>query len=145
LMPGMFFLIAQEVAQKCYEAGLGEQIGDLDWDKLVQPPGPEIQFRTYLSRIRRLPSTRLVLLIDEFTELSARIDEGRIDRSIMKFLKSLIEQGFFSCVLCGIDNMPQVLTKYANELAISDPRTIGYLSPDAARYLIEEPIRLPNG
>jgi tetratricopeptide (TPR) repeat protein len=145
MMPGMFFLIAQDVAQKCYDAGLGEQIGELTAEEIVKMPGPEIQFRTYLTRIRKLPSTRLVLLIDEFTELAARIDEGRIDRSIMKFLKSLIEQGFFSCVICGIDTMPQVLNKYSNELAVSDPRTIGYLSHDAARQLIEDPIRLPNG
>ncbi|HEY1352195.1 MAG TPA: hypothetical protein VGF67_21470 [Ktedonobacteraceae bacterium] len=145
MMPGMFFLIAQDVAQKCYEAGLGEQVGELTAEEIMKMPGPEIQFRTYLNRIRRLPSTRLVLLIDEFTELSARIDEGRIDRSIMKLLKSLIEQGFFSCVICGIDTMPQVLNKYANELAVSDPRTIGYLSHDAARQLIEDPIRLPDG
>lgn len=145
MMPGMFFLIAQDVAQKCYEAGLGEQVGELTAEEIMKMPGPEIQFRTYLNRLRKLPSTRLVLLIDEFTELAARIDEGRIDRSIMKFLKSLIEQGFFSCVICGIDTMPQVLNRYSNELAVSDPRTIGYLSHDAARQLIEDPIRLPNG
>jgi tetratricopeptide (TPR) repeat protein len=145
LEPGMFLLIAQGVAQKCYEAGLGDQIGELTAKELMEMPGPEIQFRTYLSRLLRLPSTRLVLLIDEFTELAARIDEGRLDRSIMKFLKSLIEQGFFSCVICGIDTMPQVLNKYSNELAVSDPRTIGYLSHEAARQLIEDPIRLPDG
>ena len=141
----LFYLIAQEVSQKCFEAGLEDQVGELTWEQLKQPPNPETQFRTYLNKIRRLPSTRLVLLIDEFTELSARIDEGHIDRNIMKYLKSLIEQGFFSCVICGIDTMPQVLSKYANELAVSDPRTVGYLSHEAARQLIEEPIMLPNG
>jgi tetratricopeptide (TPR) repeat protein len=141
----LFYLIAQEVSQKCFEAGLEEQVGELTWEQLEQPPNPETQFRTYLNKIRKLLSTRLVLLIDEFTELSARIDEGHIDRNIMKYLKALIEQGFFSCVICGIDTMPQVLSKYANELAVSDPRTVGYLSHEAARQLIEEPIMLPNG
>jgi tetratricopeptide (TPR) repeat protein/KaiC/GvpD/RAD55 family RecA-like ATPase len=145
MMTGLFYLIAQDVFQKCAEAGLGERVGELTWEQITQPPNPEIQFRVYLNKIRKLPSTRLVLLIDEFTELSARIDEGHIDRNIMKYLKSLIEQGFFSCVICGIDTMPRVLSKYANELAVSDPRTVGYLSHEAAQRLIEEPIMLPNG
>lgn len=142
---GLFHLMAQDISDKCEDVGLGEKVGRLTWDELEQPPSPEAQFRTFLRKIKNLPSTRLVLLIDEFTELSARIDEGYIDRNIMKFLKSLIEQGYFSCVLCGIDSMTQILSKYANELAVSDPRRVDYLSHEAARELIEEPIRLADG
>lgn len=140
IVPGMFFLIADEIGQKCDELGL-EQVGHLSWQELVAPPGPSLQFRLYLDRIRHITNVRLILIIDEFTELSNRIDEGRIDKSIMKYLKSLIEQGYFSCLLSGIDNMPQVLKKYSNELAVSDPRRVGYLEHDDAVRLIEEPIR----
>ncbi len=145
MVPGMFYLIADEIARKCRERGLGDEVGSLTWEQLTSPPGPSLQFRMYLDRIRQLPDVRLVLLIDEFTELSARIDEGKIDRSVMKYLKSLIEQGFFSCVLSGIDNMPQVLKRYSNELAVSDPRFVGYLKHDPAAQLIERPVLLPDG
>lgn len=145
MVPGLFYLIADEIARKCREKGLEDEVGSLTWEQLTSPPGPSLQFRMYLDRIRQLPGIRLILLVDEFTELSARIDEGKIDRSVMKYLKSLIEQGFFSCVLSGIDNMPQVLKRYSNELAVSDPRFVGYLKHDPAAELIERPILLPDG
>ena len=144
IVPGMFYLIADEIARKCREKGIGDEIGSLTWEQLTSPPGPSLQFRMYLDRIRQSPGVRLILLIDEFTELAVRIDEGKIDRSVMKYLKSLIEQGFFSCVLSGIDTMPQVLKRYSNELAVSDPRLVGYLNHDPAAELIERPILLPD-
>ena len=141
----MFFLIADEISQ-AYSKKLGEYVEGLDWETLSKPPGPSVQFRLYLRKLRRdYPDLRLVLLIDEFTELSGKIDEGYIDSDIMKFLKSLIEQGFFSCVLCGIDTMPDVLKKYSNQLAISDPRQVGYLDDVAAEKLIDYPMLMPDG
>ena len=142
IVPTMFYTIADEISRACNKID-PQEVEELSPER--KNSIPTLQFRRYLDRIRRLPDTRLILLIDEFTELSDKIDQGYISPDIMKQLKSLIEQGFFSCVICGVDTMPDVLKKYANQLAVSDPRIVGYLSREAAYKLIEDPIRLPDG
>ena len=108
---------------------------------------PSRVFQKYLERVATElgPQRRLLLLFDEFTDLIARIEQGDIERGFMRYLKSLIEHGLFSSVICGIDSMPQALKRFSNDFAIANSRMVTYLDEESARELVESPIRLPDG
>jgi tetratricopeptide (TPR) repeat protein len=143
LVATLFDYIARELVEGLETQGV--DIEEIEWETLTRPPGPAIQFERWLRRVREQTDLRPLILFDEFTELLDRIDEGRIPKEIMKKFKQLIEQGYFSCVISGIDQMAHALNRFANELMVSKPRWVGYLDETAARQLIEEPIRLPDG
>lgn len=135
--------IANEIVDECYEREIS--IEELEWGILIQAPGPAIHFERWLRRVKKQVELRPLILFDEFTELISRIDRGLIPPEIMKKFKQLIEQGYFSCVISGIDQMADSFNRFANEFMVSKPEWVGYLEPEAARILIEEPIRLSNG
>jgi hypothetical protein len=87
----------------------------------------------------------LLFLFDEFTALTEKIDEAVIDGTIMRLFKSLIEHGYFSCIICGLTEVYEAVKRYANQLAVSQPRQVDYLDPKAANELIQDPILLPDG
>jgi len=143
LVATLFDYIAGELVERFDERDIS--VEELTWKTLTQPPGPAIQFERWLRRVRDQTDLRPLIMFDEFTELLARIDEGWIPREIMKKFKQLIEQGYFSCIISGIDQMAHALNRFANELMVSKPLWVGYLEDVATRELIEDPIRLQDG
>jgi tetratricopeptide (TPR) repeat protein/cold shock CspA family protein len=137
-------------------------IRDALWNKFpglevantFQPPSisafreyPSIQFHESMSQLHRLLKThpdlehlRIVLLIDEFSEIYTRIKEGHMPRQIMKLWKAIIEKQYFSCVLIGKDIMPAFKAEFPNEFGVTTDRRLNYLDDREARELIENPI-----
>jgi hypothetical protein len=143
-MLGRFLLALMERTIKdCENRGL--EIRPMTWEELMAKPGPDFQFRQFLEQFRNSKfNHRLLFWFDEFTALIEKIDESVIDDSIMRLFKSLIENRYFSCVICGLTEVYEAVKRYANQLAVSQPRQVDYLDHEAARELIEDPIRLAD-
>lgn len=146
VLPSFLFLVAETIVDEAH-ARRNLELPRIDQDELFESRVPSRVFRKYLERVtvELGPDRRLLLLFDEFTDLIARIDRGDIERGFMRYLKSLIEHGLFSSVICGIDTMPKALKRFSNDFAIADSRMISYLDDVSARELIEDPIRLSDG
>lgn len=102
-------------------------------------------FEDFKDTIARRPdwaSVRAVLLIDEFTYLYGYIMKGALSLDFMKNWKALLQRNFFSTVLAGQDVMPKFIQAFPNEFGTTEDRQVGYLDAEAARALIDEPIRI---
>jgi hypothetical protein len=84
--------------------------------------------------------TRLVLLIDEFTELFKQIKRGRVQPEIMKEWKAILEKRYFSSILVGQDIMPMFKAEFPNEFGVTEDQRVTYFSEEEARKMIEVPV-----
>jgi hypothetical protein len=141
---GRFFLaLAQGIVKESEKKGL--EITSVTWEDIMEKPGPDFQFREFLEQFRnRDDGFRLLLLLDEFTALIDKIDENIIDDGIVRLFKSLIERGYFSCIISGLTEVYGAVKRFANQLAVSKPHLVDYLDKSSAARLISEPITLPN-
>lgn len=87
---------------------------------------------------------KLILMIDEFTELYTWIKHGLLPDSVMKIWKAVSENERldYSMVLIGQDTTPLFMREpYAsNSFQIIEPRRMSYLPVQDAREMIEKPI-----
>ena len=87
---------------------------------------------------------KLILMIDEFTELYTWIKEGLLPDSVMKIWKAVSENERldYSMVLIGQDTTPLFMREpYAsNPFQVIEPRRMSYLPAQDAREMIEKPI-----
>jgi|ERR1019366_1503198 hypothetical protein len=85
-------------------------------------------------------NVRLVLLLDEFTDIYNQIRKHKISRDFMKTWKSFLEKRYFSAVHVGQDTMPAFKAEFPNEFGVTQDERITYLAEDDARMMIESPI-----
>lgn len=93
-------------------------------------------------------SRKLILMIDEFTTLYSRINEGYLPKSIMENWKSIFDNPRVNCslVLIGQDNIPKFKSEpwASNSFAAIEDRRISYLTEDEAKQMIIKPIKDKN-
>jgi tetratricopeptide (TPR) repeat protein len=89
---------------------------------------------------RSMPSFRLVLLVDEFTDIFKQIRNDRIPSEFMKAWKAIIEKKYFSSVLVGQDIMPTFQAEFPNEFGVTEDVRVSYLDEVAAANLVQKPI-----
>ena len=99
-------------------------------------------FKRQVSKHGDWCGVRIVLLIDEFQYIYARIVAGKIPESFMENWKALLQANFFHAVLVGQDVMPKFKARFPNEFGTTQDERVTYLKPDDARRLIDEPIRI---
>lgn len=99
-------------------------------------------FKRHISKQEDWHGVRVVLLIDEFQYIYARIVEGKIPASFMQSWKALLQANYFHAVLVGQDVMPKFKASFPNEFGTTQDERVTYLKPDEARKLIDEPIRI---
>ena len=127
----------------------------LEFEK-ENPTNPMLTFKKYMKAFKQACKTTkgwenklIVVMIDEFTYIYSYIKQGRIDDSIMKQWKSIIQdpKSTFSAVLVGQDVVPYFENEpYAkNAFQIIDKKRLTYLKEKDALRLIVEPIRDENG
>lgn len=94
--------------------------------------------------IRNKLGKKLILVIDEFTELYTWIRKGLLPDSVMKIWKAVSEDQRldYSVVLIGQDTAPLFMREpYAsNPFQVIDPLRMSYLPVQDARDMIETPI-----
>ena len=84
--------------------------------------------------------SRLVLLVDEFTDIFKEIIKGKMPRQFMTVWKAIVEKRYFSSVLVGQDNMPKFKAEFPNEFGVADFIRVSYLTESDAMRMIREPI-----
>ena len=89
---------------------------------------------------RHSSNLKLVLLIDEFTEIFKEIRKKKIPSEFMKAWKAIIEKRYFASVLVGQDIMPAFKAEFSNEFGVTEDVRITYLTDTAAATLVEKPI-----
>lgn len=93
-------------------------------------------------------SRKLILMIDEFTTLYARINDGYLPKSIMENWKSIFDNPRVNCslVLIGQDNTPKFKSEpwASNSFAAIEDRRISYLTEEDAKEMIINPIKDKN-
>ena len=99
-------------------------------------------FKRQISRQEDWNGIRVVLLIDEFQYIYARIVDDKIPASFMQSWKALLQANYFHAVLVGQDVMPKFKARFPNEFGTTQDERVAYLKPDEARRLIDEPIRI---
>ena len=91
--------------------------------------------------MRRGPSVlKLILLVDEFTDIFKEIRKERIPREFMKAWKAIIEKKYFASVLVGQDIMPAFKAEFPNEFGVTEDIRVTYLADVAAAILVRKPI-----
>lgn len=120
------------------------------------PTNPMLTFKKYMKSFKQAckntpgwENKLIVIMIDEFTYIYSYIKQGRIDDSIMKQWKSIIQdpKSTFSAVLVGQDVVPYFENEpYAkNAFQIIEKKRLTYLKEVDALKLIIEPIRAEDG
>ena len=149
-----FYQILYEIydALKSYDGEKPEfNLPPLGEYEKINPSNPVFAFRIYMSEFKRacraIPSWKdkmIVIMIDEFTYLYSLIKENKLDNSIFKQWKGIIENEdtSFMAVLVGQDAVPYLAKEeYAkNVIEMMDLYRMSYLDEKDARDLIDEPI-----
>ena len=117
--------------------------------EFYEHPAPLQCFEETFKKLKRLASkradwrdVRAVLLIDEFQYIYGRIVAGKISESFMKNWKALLQANYFNAVLVGQDVMPKFKLRFPNEFGTTQDERVTYLTPEDARRLIDDPIRI---
>ncbi|MDR2409771.1 MAG: hypothetical protein LBE13_16905 [Bacteroidales bacterium] len=87
---------------------------------------------------------RIVLLIDEFTYIYDNIRSDKMDGSVMRHWKAMLQSASFSAVLVGQDTMPWFLEQFPNEFGVIEKQRISYLSKEETQQMSDGWI-LENG
>lgn len=112
----MLCCMAETVKDAYCDAGMETLLEPPSWEKIMKVPNSE--FIRYLRYVQREGRCRLVLVLDGITEMLPLISEGRLSGGVMKFFKSLIDMGICSYLLGGDAQVQNMLSHYANEMAI---------------------------
>lgn len=140
----LLLAIAEKTAMEGKRKGI--KIKGITWKEIIKKPGPDFQFRMFLEQFRdQNNGVQVLYLFDEFTGLIQKVNESVIDDAIMKLFKSLIEHRYMSCIICGLTEVYDAVLKYANQLAVTQPKQVDYLDMEAAFDLIQTPIAMDNG
>jgi hypothetical protein len=114
-------------------------------------PAPLIEFSRNMKVYQELIASsehewpkKVVLLADEFSYIYNFIVAKQLPVSFMKTWKAWLQEGYFAAVLVGQDVMPKFKRMFPNEFGVYQDERVSYLQPDAARDLIDQPIRI-NG
>lgn len=85
---------------------------------------------------------KIILLIDEFTNVYGLIKKGRLPKTIMKQWKAVTQDKNvkISAVFIGQDTTPQFVSEDSNAFAITELVRLGYLKPDEAHNMIVKPL-----
>jgi len=86
---------------------------------------------------------RLLLAFDEFEELAARVEKGKIDEDILPYLRSLMQHvPQLDFIFAGTYRLQQITLQHWSILFnIALYKDIGFMKPEEAAQIIREPVR----
>ncbi|GMQ77769.1 MAG: hypothetical protein BMS9Abin02_0258 [Anaerolineae bacterium] len=142
--PGMAALlhdISWSISDVLSSMNISASVGDLSlWNE--DPAG--IFQRQFLPNVRKeLPKdTNIVLIFDEFEALQDLVDDGILPATLFTFLRHLMQhEPGLSFIFAGTHKLEEMGSDYWSVLFnIALYRHVGYLSSDAAKHLIREPV-----
>jgi hypothetical protein len=142
--PGMgnFFLsLAEAIVDGLNMADIS--IPRLSLQELGDSPQHVFQ-RRFLPRIReRIGDRTLLLCIDEFEELGARVRSGALPKSVFSALRHLMQHGEqLAFIFSGTHKIEDMIGDYWSVLFnVAEYRRVGFLDRDSTVRLITEPVQ----
>jgi hypothetical protein len=138
---GQFLLtLATRITESLEDAGI--VIDHPDPEKFWV--GPSYAFeQLFLPRLwERLGERRILIAIDEYERLERRVESGKEDPDVFEYLRSLVQHSQeMAFVFFGTRRMQELTSDYWHVLFnIAKFQSIGLLSQEQARRLIEEPV-----
>lgn len=109
----------------------------------MSPDGDEFsEFESMIKRLRQLvPGSRILLLVDEYEIIEKKIEEGKIQKEIISFCASLIEQHDLFFLFTGSNKLENRNPFYWKALFTkSHNRKIPYLSKQECFALVTQPV-----
>ena len=100
--------------------------------------------RTFMPRVRsRIGDRTLLLTIDEFEELGARVHSGALPDSVFPALRHLMQHGEqLAFIFAGTHKIEEMIGGYWSVLFnVATYRRVSFLSRDAVIRLVTEPVR----
>lgn len=100
--------------------------------------------QTYLPEIlTTIEYHHLLLTFDEFEELAARVEDGKIDKDIFPYLRNLMQhQSRLDFIFAGTHKLQQITHEYWSILFnIALFRDIGFMHLEEVRQIIREPVK----
>jgi len=85
---------------------------------------------------------RIIVTMDEFTDLYEKIIQGKLSDDFMKNWKALLATNYFNVVLVAQDVFPKFRNKYDNAFQTMQHERVTYLEEPDAKELIDRPIRI---
>ncbi len=140
-MAGFFTQLSMAIARGLSEAGFS--INSLPLDELRSLPQYVFEAQ-FLPQVWQCIGPRsLLLVIDEFGALEARVQEGQLEPVVFDYLRSLIQsQKKVASVFVGTHRVEELSADYQSVLFnIAKPKRISFLDRESAIRLIEEPVR----
>ena len=143
----LFHRILQGIHEALDELRLeGREVPDfspVDVDSLESHPTPK--FHDCLSSLVRAlrrdqAGLKIILLVDEFTDIFKGIQRQQIPNEFMKAWKSVIEKRYFASVLVGQDIMPNFKERFPNEFGVTEDERLTYLDEASAGALVQDHI-----
>jgi tetratricopeptide (TPR) repeat protein len=128
-------------SQLCADARrISHSICEWEWNQKLPPT--EDFLRWVENQIR--PVAHPVLLLDEFQSIANLFDDDTLS-NFLGFWKAMIERRLISGIICGVDSMDDLISGrgFGNQFASIKTEKVDFLSTQAARELIEQPILLP--
>jgi tetratricopeptide (TPR) repeat protein len=112
-------------------------------------PSPLVFFKDILDNYKRLAGrsenwseVRLIVQIDEFSDLYKQIILGKLPDTFMKNWKAILQENYFNAILAGQDVMYKFKQQFPNEFGTTQDERVSYLKREDAIKLIDEPIRI---
>jgi hypothetical protein len=140
-MAALLHDISWSISDALSSKNISVRVGDLSlWNE--DPAG--IFQRHFLPSVRKeLPKeTNIVLIFDEFEALQDLVDDGILPATLFTFFRHLMQhEPGLSFIFAGTHKLEEMGSDYWSVLFnIALYRHVGYLSDDAARHLIKEPV-----
>ncbi len=141
-LPAFFGELGRRIRRGLQEQGVGVSgLPELD---LGSEPAHTFVER-FLAPLRQLVGQRmLVLCLDEFAELTSKVQRGRLDAALFDFLHNLMqEEEHMVFILAGsrsLDELSAVSRSAGGMVQMTARQSVGVFSPELARRLVEEPV-----
>lgn len=140
-MPALFYdlawIISDALGEKGYELEVPEPTGWQD------DPAGRFQRQFIPAALALLPfGTKMLLVFDEFEAFENLVNDGILPATLFTYLRHLMQHGKgLSFIFAGTHRLEEMGTDYWSVLFnIALYRQVGFLSNDAARRLIRDPV-----
>ncbi|CAN2039242.1 hypothetical protein GMMP15_1120006 [Candidatus Magnetomoraceae bacterium gMMP-15] len=119
---------------------------ELDKRKIIIKYGEVNDKKTFENFIEVLDNnlkTRLIIMFDEFQNIASLIDENKLTKDLLSFLRSLIQNlNNISFILCGTDHIKELTSDYFSAFFnMTHYRKVSFLNERNARDLIKVPLK----
>jgi AAA+ ATPase superfamily predicted ATPase len=134
------FKIAAEVSEQLHILHVSPP--ELDESLSAADASHSFRYRYLPLLFRLLGEKNLILMLDEFEVIERRINEGKLEPSILDYIRSLMQHTALRFVFAGTHELAQLRKDYWGIFFNSvRHKNIGLLDRDAAVRLITEPVR----